>query len=97
MTHDPRPGGRARWLWSGTGLALFVLVYVLVVFFYGNSTRLDISQAGVGLSTDPRAVDVVHFPFTARDNQGRIGITDRIRIGFGFRRDDEGGGEGEEN
>lgn len=51
--------GRGPWLWSASGLLLFVIVYVAVAFFYAHSTRLDVSEAGAGTSNDPRAIDVV--------------------------------------
>lgn len=40
-------------------LIAFVIIYLLVLFFYGNSTRLDISGAGEGISTSPDSVQVV--------------------------------------
>ena len=59
MTVDTAKRRRSPWLWSGTGLLLFVLLYVLVAFFYSHSTRLDVSGADVGASDDLKAVDVV--------------------------------------
>lgn len=61
MTVDPGGTGRPirPWLWSGSGLLLFVLLYIVVAVFYGHSTRLDVSAADVGATDDPAAVDVV--------------------------------------
>lgn len=61
MTVDPgaRSHGRGPWLWSGTGLVVFVILYGLVAFFYSHSTRLDINEAGYGVSDDPDAIQVV--------------------------------------
>ena len=41
----------------------------------GRTARIDRSRA--------RAVDVMHFPWAARHNQGRVSIARRIGIGFG--------------
>lgn len=62
MTDEPSPApqsGRRQWLWSGAGLVVMAIIYVVVLVLYGNSTRLDVSSAVEGISDDPKSVQVV--------------------------------------
>ncbi len=55
------PGARPRRgrAVTAASLVVFVLAYVLVLWLYGNSTRLDTSGASAGISTDANAVEVI--------------------------------------